>query len=233
MGVIMSEHENKEILLIIDYGSGNLHSAAKAFEHVIAEHNLNFEVLISEKSEDLNRASHIVLPGQGAFGDCMQSLKGVNGMIEALERNILKEQKPFLGICVGMQLLATRGLEYGEHEGLNWIEGDVVPIQITDKSMKIPHMGWNVCEFTQNANHPALKNQKNTQKNESHFYFVHSFMFNCKDEAHVLGKVNYGGDVTAIVGRANILGAQFHPEKSQEAGLALLHDFLLWNGQKS
>ena len=222
----MTVSKDKEILLIIDYGSGNLRSAAKAFEHVIAENNLNFEVLVSNRCEDVARASHIVSPGQGAFGDCMQGLQGVTGMIEALEKAVLHNKTPFLGICVGMQLLATRGLEYGEHKGLNWIAGDVVPIEISDKSMKIPHMGWNVCEFNQGTDYPSLKSQN---KSGSHFYFVHSFMFNCKDSSHVLGEVNYGRNVTAIVGSANIIGVQFHPEKSQEAGLALLHDFLLWN----
>jgi glutamine amidotransferase len=229
----MSAINDKEIILIIDYGSGNLRSAAKAFEHVIEQHDLNFEVLVSNKCEDVARASHIILPGQGAFGDCMQGLQGVTGMIEALEEAVLQNKTPFLGICVGMQLLATRGLEYGEHKGLNWIEGEVVPIEVADKSLKIPHMGWNVCEFNQGTDHPVLKSQKNTNKNESHFYFVHSFMFNCKDKSHVLGEVNYGGNVTAIIGRANIIGVQFHPEKSQEAGLALLHDFLLWNLHES
>jgi glutamine amidotransferase len=217
-------------IVIIDYGSGNLRSCAKAFEHVIAENNLNFEVVISDKAENVAKASHIVLPGQGAFGDCMQGLQSVKGMIEALEEAVLEQKKPFLGICVGMQLLATRGFEYGEHQGLNWIEGDVVPIKITDKSLKIPHMGWNVTEFNQGTDHPSLKNQK---KDDAHFYFVHSFMFNCKEDSHVLGKVNYGDDVTAIVGQANILGVQFHPEKSQEAGLTLLHDFLLWDSPKN
>ena len=220
----------KPSVVIIDYGSGNIRSAAKAFDHVIAAHNLNFEVIVSHKAQDVLEASHIVLPGQGAFGDCMQGLQNVEGMIEALEQAVLKDKKPFLGICVGMQLLATRGLEFGEHEGLNWIEGDVVPIQPTDKSMKIPHMGWNVAVYNQDLSHPVLKNQK---KEGAHFYFVHSFMFKCKEEENILGQVNYGGNVTAIVGKANIVGVQFHPEKSQEAGLALLHDFLLWDGQKN
>ena len=213
------------IVMIIDYGSGNLRSAAKAFEHVIAENQLDFEVLVSNKAEDLKRASHIVLPGQGAFGDCMAGLQAVPHMIEALERVVLEDKKPFLGICVGMQLLATRGLEYGTHEGLGWIDGEVVPLAPDDKTLKIPHMGWNEVYFDQGTGHPALKNQKNTP----YFYFVHSFMFQCKNKENIYGHADYGGNVTAIVGRDNIIGVQFHPEKSQEAGLQLCHDFLRWN----
>lgn len=223
----MQDHAPKSILAIIDYGSGNLRSAAKAFEHVIEQNKLNIEVLVTNKASDLARASHIVLPGQGAFGDCMAGLQAVEGMIEALERAVLVDKKPFLGICVGMQLLVTRGLEYGTHDGLNWIEGDVVPMKPDDPTLKIPHMGWNNAIFSQDADHPVLARQK---KHQPHFYFVHSFMVQCKDSNHVLGIANYGGDVTAIIGRDNILGVQFHPEKSQEAGLQLLHDFLLWQG---
>lgn len=218
-----------QIVAIIDYGSGNLHSAAKAFEHVIAEHKLNFDVVITRNPADLQRASHIVLPGQGAFGDCMSGLRSVSGMIEALEHSVLVEKKPFLGICVGMQLLATRGLEYGTHQGLGWIEGEVVAIAPKDKSLKIPHMGWNTVDFDQGTSHPALKNQKNIKDALPHFYFVHSFMFKCKNKEDVLGHATYGEDVTAIVGHTNIIGVQFHPEKSQEAGLQLCHDFLRWN----
>ena len=220
----------KQQVVIIDYGSGNIRSAAKAFEHVITTHQLDFEVLVTNKASDLDRSSHIVLPGQGAFGDCMQGLQAVEGMIEALEYNVLTQKKPFLGICVGMQLLADKGLEYGEHEGLGWISGEVMPLQLADSKLKIPHMGWNVCEFNNGAVHPVLKNLKKT---DPHFYFVHSFMFKCNDKDHVLGTASYGGEVTAIVGAANILGVQFHPEKSQEAGLMLLHDFLLWDGQET
>ena len=216
----------KETVAIIDYGSGNIRSAAKAFEHVIAENNLDFDVLVTDKASDVTSASHIVLPGQGAFQDCMRGLQNVEGMIGALEQAVLEDKKPFLGICVGMQLLATRGLEHGECAGLNWIEGEVAPIQPTDKSLKIPHMGWNSIEFTQGCTHPVLKNQ---QKTDTHFYFVHSFMFESKHKENVLGIVDYDGAVTAIVAKANIIGVQFHPEKSQNSGMILLHDFLLWN----
>ncbi|HPD83367.1 MAG: imidazole glycerol phosphate synthase subunit HisH [Alphaproteobacteria bacterium] len=222
--------DQKQSVVIIDYGSGNIRSAAKAFEHVITEHNLDFNVVVSGKAEEVGRASHIVLPGQGAFGDCMQGLQATGGMIAALEKAVLEDKKPFLGICVGMQLLATRGLEFGEHQGLGWIEGEVIPIKPNDKALKIPHMGWNVTDYPQGTNHPVLKNQ---EKNRSHFYFVHSFMFKCKEKDNVFGQTHYGGDVTAIVGKANMIGVQFHPEKSQEAGLTLLKDFLLWNPSKN
>ncbi len=212
-------------IAIIDYGSGNIRSAEKAFEHVIKTHQLDFEVLVTDRAKDVFEATHIVLPGQGAFGDCMSGLQAVEGMTEALETAVLKDKKPFLGICVGMQLLADKGYEYGENQGLGWISGEVVPIKPADKSLKIPHMGWNIVEFNQGAIHPALKNQKKLP----HFYFVHSFMFKCNDNNHVYGTARYGDDVTSIVIKENIMGVQFHPEKSQEAGLQLLHDFMLWN----
>lgn len=218
---------NTQKVVIIDYGSGNIRSAAKAFEHVIAQHDLNFEVLVSNNAEDLESATHIVLPGQGAFGDCMRGLKDVDGMIDALETAVHGDKKPFLGICVGMQLLADKGLEYGEHKGLGWISGDVVPIEPNDKTLKIPHMGWNICEYPNGISHPALKNQN---KEGAHYYFVHSFMFKCKHKDNLLGVATYGGDITSIVAQDNIVGVQFHPEKSQEAGLTLIHDFLLWDG---
>ena len=218
--------QTKPIVAIIDYGSGNLRSAAKAFEHVIIQHGLNFDVVVTDRAGDVASASHIVLPGQGAFGDCMQGLKAVSGMVEALEKAVFEDKKPFLGICVGMQLLANKGFEHGEHQGLGWIEGEVKPLQPAETSLKIPHMGWNIVEFNQGLTHPALKNQ---QKDDAHFYFVHSFMFESKDNSHVLGQSDYGGPVTSIIAKANILGVQFHPEKSQQAGLQLLHDFLLWN----
>lgn len=219
---------DKKTVLIIDYGSGNLRSAAKAFEHIIKEHNLPFNVVVSSNPQDVKSANHLVLPGQGAFGDCISALKGVEGMIAALEEAVLQKKKPFLGICVGMQLLADRGLEYGTHAGLGWISGEIIAIKPQDKSLKIPHMGWNVVEFSNNNAHPVLKN---LPQNEAHFYFVHSYMFKPTEQMNILGTAEYGENVTSIVGRENIIGVQFHPEKSQEAGLQLLHDFLLWNGE--
>jgi glutamine amidotransferase len=217
----------KNTVLIIDYGSGNLRSAAKAFEYIIQNHNLDFDVIISSNPQDIKTASHIVLPGQGAFGDCANALKNIEGMIEILEKAVLTHNKPFLGICVGMQLLATKGLEYGTHEGLNWIEGEIVEINPKNKDLKIPHMGWNVLKLKDNEEHPVLKN---LPQNEAHFYFVHSYMFKAKEKQNILGATEYGDDVTAIVGRDNIVGVQFHPEKSQEYGLQILHNFLLWDG---
>jgi len=212
----------KDSILIIDYGSGNLRSASKAFEKVVADENLPLDIIVSADPEDLNKASRIVLPGQGAFGDCMSGLTKIPGMLEALNDNVLKKAKPFLGICVGMQLMATRGLEHGEHAGLNWIPGDVVKISPADKSLKIPHMGWN--EATVTKPHFALRSIKTSE----HFYFVHSFMVECKDKAHVLAQADYGGPITAAIGRDNMIGVQFHPEKSQNAGLTLVSDFLKW-----
>ncbi len=214
----------KQIIAVIDYGSGNIRSVVKALEHVITEHSIDFEVIITNKPDDIARADRLILPGQGAFADCMNNLKATKGMIEALEQAVLVNKTPFLGICVGMQLLATKGLEHGEHLGLNWIEGEVVPLDPEDKSLKIPHMGWNLVNYKDS---PVSK-IGNDGKNNSYFYFVHSFMFKCKENEHVLATCNYGGTVVAIVAKDNIIGVQFHPEKSQEAGLELLHNFLLW-----
>lgn len=212
-------------IVIIDYGSGNLRSAAKAFEKVVADQALDFTVLVSGKAEDLDAASHIVLPGQGAFGDCMSGLKS-SGLIDALERNVLREGKPFLGICVGMQLLADEGLEHGRHKGLGWISGKVVPIKPQDKSLKIPHMGWNDHISTPiGQKHDVVKHIQGG----AHFYFVHSFVFE-SDPKNCLGGFSYGEKYCAIVGRDNIVGVQFHPEKSHETGLILLQHFIQWNG---
>jgi len=225
----------KETILIIDYGSGNLRSAAKAFEHIVREEVLDTEVLVSADPKDIARASRIVLPGQGAFGDCKDNLEQ-SGLIAPLEEAVLKKGVPFLGICVGMQLLATRGLEHGSHAGLNWIPGQVVPIKPNDPSLKIPHMGWNeviIASYEgsspeQDNRHFVLRNAESSQLTPKHYYFVHSYMFECEYNHHILGVTNYGGSVTAIVGRDNILGVQFHPEKSAENGLALLSGFMKW-----
>lgn len=218
----------KDSVVIIDYGSGNLRSASKAFERVIADERLDLEVKISADPEDLNAASRIVLPGQGAFGDCMNGLRNIDGTIEALNDNVLKKAKPFLGICVGMQLMATRGLEHGTHEGLDWIPGEVIKIEPSSPRLKIPHMGWNELIIPslpeQDNNHFVLRSVKNSE----HYYFVHSFMFQCKNDHHILGMTDYGGMIPAVVGRDNMIGTQFHPEKSQAAGLKLISEFLRW-----
>lgn len=219
-----------QTIAIIDYGSGNLRSAAKAFEHVIATENLPMNVIVTGKAADVAAADRIVLPGQGAFADCMHGLENVPGMVPALEDAVLDRGRPFFGICVGMQLLATRGLEYGTHAGLDWIAGDVVKMAPKDPALKIPHMGWNTVRATESgASHPVLRSITESRDTEGvHFYFVHSFMVESKNTDMMLATGDYGGPVNAIIGRDNIIGTQFHPEKSQEAGLNLIRDFLLW-----
>lgn len=219
----------KDTIVIIDYGSGNLRSAAKAFEKVCADEGLAYTVKVSARAEDIKKATRIVLPGQGAFGDCMAGLTAIKGMREALEENVIKKAKPFLGICVGMQLMASRGLEHGIHAGLNWISGEVVPIHPHDKNLKIPHMGWN--ELTIPSQGTAQDNRHfvlRSVNNSTHYYFVHSFMFQCEYDHHILGMTDYGGPIPAVVGRDNMVGVQFHPEKSQSNGLRLISDFLHW-----
>lgn len=204
---------------IIDYGSGNLHSAAKAFERVASE--TGHKVLVTNKPDQLKSASHIVLPGVGAFGDCRQGLFAVAGMVEALTAEVINKKKPFLGICVGMQLLAEKGFERGEHQGLGWIKGEVKKIVPKDKSLKVPHMGWNELRIKQ-AGHQLLKGIKDGD----HAYFVHSYGFICADKKNVLAEVEYSGVITAAIGRENIMGVQFHPEKSQETGMKIIGNFL-------
>jgi glutamine amidotransferase len=209
--------------VIIDYGSGNLRSAAKAFERVAADEGLSLAVEVTDDARALADASHIVLPGQGAFGDCNSGLRAVPGMVEALQEAVIGDGRPFFGICVGMQLMATRGLEHGTHQGLGWIPGEVVPMAPGDPSLKIPHMGWN--ELRLHApDHPILAGIADGD----HAYFVHSYVFDCADDAHLLATADYGGPVTAIVGRDNMVGTQFHPEKSQAAGLRMIANFLRW-----
>ncbi len=225
---------SKERIVIIDYGSGNIRSAAKAFEHVIANEAMDAEVHISGKAEDVLQADKLVLPGQGAFGDCLQNLKETEGMIEALSEAVLDKGTPFLGICVGMQLLATTGLENGTHEGLNWVPGQVIPLKsrIKDDTLKIPHMGWNVLSTpnagAQDNRHFVLRSTESSDVGRHHYYFVHSYMFECEYNHHILATADYGVEFAAAVGRDNIVGVQFHPEKSQAAGLRLVSDFMHW-----
>jgi glutamine amidotransferase len=210
---------------IVDYGSGNLHSAHKAFERAAREAGLNADIKVTGDPEDVRRADHIVLPGVGAFADCRRGLDAVPGMIEALDERVRKDGQPFLGICVGMQLMATRGLEYETTDGLGWIGGDVAAIEPSDASLKIPHMGWNTLA-TEKA-HPLLANIP-TGPDGLHAYFVHSFAFTNVPQDEIVASTDYGGPVVAIVGRDNIVGTQFHPEKSQKLGLALIANFLRW-----
>lgn len=219
-----------QTIAIIDYGSGNLRSAAKAFDHVATTEGLSARVIITASAIDVAGADRIILPGQGAFVDCMNGLNAVPGMVEALSEAVLKRGAPFFGICVGMQLLATRGLEHGVHDGLGWIPGDVVKMAPSDPALKIPHMGWNNVRCTASGNnHPVLRSITESSAPEGpHFYFVHSFMIESDKTDMMLATGDYGGPVNAIIGRDNIIGTQFHPEKSQEAGLALIRDFIKW-----
>ena len=210
-------------VVIIDYGSGNLRSAAKAFEHAVAAAGLDLTVDVTARADDVDRASHVVLPGVGAFADCKRGLEALPGMVDALERAVVQQARPFLGICVGMQLLATTGREHGEHAGLGWIPGEVVALEPADPSLKIPHMGWNELSL-KGPGHPVFEGIAAG----SHAYFVHSYGYACADPAHVLATVEYGGAVTAVVGRDNMVGTQFHPEKSQATGLRLITNFLTW-----
>jgi glutamine amidotransferase len=208
---------------IIDYGSGNLRSAAKAFERAVLEAGLDDAVRLTCDPSEVAAARHIVLPGVGAFGDCRRGLDALPGMVETLCRTVIEGGRPFLGICVGMQLMATRGLEHGSHDGLGWIEGTVERLLPADPALKIPHMGWNELE-PQTPDHPVFAGIGAG----AHAYFVHSYGFRAADPKTVLAKAEYGGAVAAIIGRANMLGVQFHPEKSQAVGLRLITNFLKW-----
>lgn len=210
-------------VVIIDYGSGNLRSAAKAFERAIAEENLALTVKVTGDARDLSDASHVVLPGVGAFGDCRRGLDALPGMVEALQRTVIEKGRPFLGICVGMQLMATTGREHGEHRGLGWIPGEVVLLRPGGEHLKIPHMGWNGLRISA-PEHPFFAGVEPG----AHAYFVHSYGFACSNPRHTLATVDHGGPVTAVIGRDNLIGTQFHPEKSQAVGLRLIANFLKW-----
>ena len=207
------------IVAIVDYGAGNLRSAEKALAEAA---NGSARVVVTSDPDAVRKADRIVLPGVGAFADCKRGLDALDGMVEALEEAVLKQGKPFLGICVGMQLMASVGVEFGEHKGLDWIKGKVVVLDPADRSLRIPQMGWNNLELKRD--HPALADTKAGD----HAYFVHSYHFLTERPADVIATVEYGGPVTAIIGRDNLLGVQFHPEKSQHMGLTLLARFLKW-----
>ena len=209
---------------IIDYGSGNLHSELKAFERAAGEAG-GQEVALTSDPDAVRRAERVVLPGVGAFADCKRGLEAVPGMVDALRDVVLQRGRPFLGICVGMQLMASRGLEHQVTEGLGWIPGDVVAIEPQDAALRVPHMGWNTLDV---ARPHALLDGIETGNSGLHAYFVHSFQFVPTDPGHVIAQTQYGGPVVAMVGRDNIAGTQFHPEKSQKLGLALIANFLRW-----
>jgi len=225
-------------VVIVDYGSGNLRSAAKAFERAAAD--TATAVVVSSDPKALKAASHIVLPGQGAFADCKRGLEGVAGMTEALEEAVIGEGKPFLGICVGMQLMAKTGHEHGDHQGLGWIDAKVTaidapacaagattarprPAGADPASFKIPHMGWNDLKV-RDPSHPLFSGIGTGR----HVYFVHSYRILCERPGDVIAEVDYGGPLVAAVGRDNMVGTQFHPDKSQATGLQLIANFLDW-----
>ena len=210
---------------IVDYGSGNLHSAAKAFERAAHESGHDQPILVTSKPEDVAKADRVVLPGVGAYADCKRGLEAVPGMIDALEQTVRQRGRPFFGICVGMQLMADRGLEYQVTPGLGWIAGEVAKISPSDPSLKIPHMGWNTLDLK--TMHPLL-DEIPLGPDGLHAYFVHSYAFRTAHAEDLIAQADYGGSVTAIVGRDNMVGTQFHPEKSQKLGLRLIANFLKW-----
>jgi imidazole glycerol-phosphate synthase subunit HisH len=212
-------------IAIIDYGSGNLHSVAKAFERATRESGSAQPIAVTSDPAEVRDADRIVLPGVGAFADCRRGLDALAGMMEVLEEGVCRQGKPFLGICVGMQLMAERGREYTVTDGMGWIRGDVCRIAPSDPSLKIPHMGWNTIDVRRP--HPLLEGIP-LGVDGLHAYFVHSFHLQVSDPDDLVADCDYGGPVTAFVGRDNYAGTQFHPEKSQRLGLALIANFLKW-----
>ncbi len=208
------------LTVLVDYDSGNLHSAEKAFQRMAAEVG-GGEVLVTSHPEDVARADRIVLPGDGAFPACRRALGNLGGLFEAISEGVA-QGKPFFGICVGMQMLATWGREYEDTQGFDWIGGEVTRITPADPALKVPHMGWN--DLVIDRPHPVLEGVSTGD----HAYFVHSYQFRVADPAHLLAHVDYAGPVTAIIGRDTIIGTQFHPEKSQATGLRMISNFLRW-----
>jgi len=210
---------------IIDYGSGNLRSATKAFERAAREAGIAAEIDLTDRPENVATADRIVLPGVGAYADCRRGLDAVDGMREALFDAVEAKGRPFLGICVGMQLMSSRGLEKTVTRGFDWIEGDVVEMKPSDPALKVPQIGWNT--LTLKAAHPLFDGIR-TGDDGLHAYFVHSYHLAAEDPDDVIATTDYGGPVTAFVARGNKAGSQFHPEKSQTLGLALISNFLRW-----
>jgi glutamine amidotransferase len=213
------------LVAIVDYQSGNLHSAAKAFERAARESEVSAKIVLTSDPGLVRRADKIVLPGVGAFGDCYNGLSTTPGMIETLNECVIRKGRPFYGICVGMQLLADRGLEHGDHAGLGWIGGNVRLIQPANPSLKIPHMGWNTLNMLRA--HPLLEGIP-AGNDGWHAYFVHSYHLQASEPGDVVALSDYGGPITAFVAKRNIAGSQFHPEKSQKLGLKLIANFLSW-----
>ena len=212
-------------LAIIDYGSGNLRSAEKAFERAAREQGLSIPIRVTADPDVVRKSERIVLPGVGAFRDCREGLRRIPGMWGALEEEVGSRGKLFLGICVGMQLMASRGLEHGVTEGFGWIPGEVRLIEPVEPGLKVPHMGWNTVEALRP--HPLLEGLK-LGADGLHAYFVHSYYMAAAEPGDVLAATDYGGPVTAMVARDNVAGTQFHPEKSQALGLAVIGNFLQW-----
>jgi imidazole glycerol-phosphate synthase subunit HisH len=210
---------------IVDYGSGNLHSAAKAFERAAREAGVTQPILVTSDPDAVARADRVVLPGVGAFADCRRGLDAVGGMVDALNESVRARGRPFLGICVGMQLMAERGREYEVVEGLGWIPGEVDRIAPSDPGLKIPHMGWNTLDARRP--HPLLDGIA-VGPQGLHAYFVHSFHLKADERSDLVAEADYGGPVTAVVARDTVVGTQFHPEKSQRLGLKLIANFLQW-----
>ncbi len=208
--------------VLIDYGSGNLRSAAKAFERAALEAGIDTDVVVTSDARAVRGADRVVLPGVGAFADCRRGLAAVPGVEEALDEAVMRRGRPFLGICVGMQLMAERGREFETVDGLGWIPGEVVAITPADPSCKVPHMGWN--ELAPRGCHPVLDGIAMG----AHAYFVHSYRFACAERSDILATVDYAGEIAAAIGRDNLVGTQFHPEKSQATGLRLITNFLRW-----
>jgi glutamine amidotransferase len=212
-----------ETIAIVDCGSGNLRSAAKAFERAARDSGRTVSVIVTSDPDIVRRADRVALPGQGAFGAVLAGVAGRPGLREALEEQAIEKGRPFLGICVGMQLMASRGLEHGAHAGFGWIAGEVLKLEPADVRLKVPHMGWNDLDLDQ-PGHPVMRGVRTGD----HAYFVHSYRFALEDQGNRIAHADYGGPVSAVIGRDNLVGTQFHPEKSQAVGLALIAAFLAW-----
>ena len=206
---------------VVDYDCGNLHSASKALELAMKESDLSGSVFLTKDPEKIINSYKLILPGVGAFKACIEKLKSIDGLQDSIEEFALKKQKPILGICIGLQLMASKSYEGGEQNGLSLIHGDVVPIFLSKNDLKIPHMGWN--NMLQEKEHSVLNGLNNKD-----FYFVHSYRFKPKNNESILANTNYGEDFPSVLCSGNIIGTQFHPEKSQGAGIALLKNFLEW-----
>lgn len=204
------------MIAIIDYGMGNVRSVYNVLEYI------GEDVIITADSKQIDNASHLILPGVGAFGDAMRNLEE-RGLVEILNKQVIDKGKPFLGICLGLQLIAERGYEHGIHKGLAWIDAEVARFEIDEKGLKVPHMGWNDIIIKQE--HPIFHNLK---KHEMNFYFVHSYHIKCKDDINITATCDYGYEFTAVVHKDNIVATQFHPEKSQENGIQMIENFISW-----